>query len=75
MILPSKHIKLSSSLLGLGAEILPHISEPRTITSLWNDVRSQTQIKSFEQFSLCLDFLYALGAVGFKDGLLRRTAK
>ncbi len=75
MIIPNKHLNLENSLLGVGAEILKHIREPRTVTSLWADVRSLPQIRTFERFSLGLDFLYAIGAVDFEDGLLRRLGK
>jgi hypothetical protein len=72
MILPTKHISLSNSLVGVGAELLKCVDTPRTVSSLWNDARSLSQINSFEQFTLCLDFLYCLGVVDFEDGLVRR---
>lgn len=75
MILPTKHIRLSNSLIGVSAELLKHINGARTVTSLWNDVPNLTSIRSFEQFTLGLDFLYCLGAIDFKDGLLRRLKK
>ena len=35
MILPSKHIRLSESLLGLGAVLLDFLNAPMTIDELW----------------------------------------
>jgi hypothetical protein len=75
VILPNKHLTLENSLLGMGAEILKHIREPRTVTSLWGEVRSLPQVKTFERFTLGLDFLYAIGAVDFDNGLLRRLER
>lgn len=72
MMFPTKHISLSSSLLGIGAKLLRHIDQPRTVTSLWNDVRDYPEIRTFDRFTLALDMLFVLGAVAFKDGLLRR---
>ena len=72
MILPTKHVKLQNSLIGVSGEILKHIDGARTVTSLWSDVRNMTGIRTFEQFTLGLDFLYCLGGIDFKDGLLTR---
>ncbi|MCX6704594.1 MAG: hypothetical protein NTZ07_04100 [Candidatus Woesebacteria bacterium] len=75
MILPTKHIKLSNSLLNVGAEILKHLEEAQTVTSLWNKARTVSHVKTFERFTLGLDLLFMLGIVDFKDGLLRRVKK
>ena len=75
MILPSKHLKLSNTMIGVGAALLKHIDSDKTVTSLWNSTRSLPEINSFERFTLALDFLFMIGAVDFKDGLLRRVAK
>lgn len=75
MILPTKHIKLSNSLLNVGAEILKHMNHSHTVTSLWHETKSLPEIKSFERFILALDFLYILGVIEFKEGLLRRIEK
>lgn len=75
MILPSKHLKLSSTLIGVGAVLLKHLDSDRTVTSLWTTTRSLPEINSFERFTLALNFLFMIGAVDFKDGLLRRIGK
>lgn len=75
MILPTKHIKLSNSLLNVGAEILKHLDESQTVTSLWNKARVVSHVKTFERFTLGLDLLFMLGMVDFEEGLLRRAKK
>ncbi|MBU1627129.1 hypothetical protein KKB18_07140 [bacterium] len=75
MILPTKHIKISNSLLNVGATLLRYIEEPQTVTSLWNETRILPEINTFERFTLGLDFLFILGIIDFKDGLLRRIEK
>jgi hypothetical protein len=75
MILPTKHIKLSNSLLNVGAEMLKHLDEAQTVTSLWNKARTVSNVKTFERFTLGLDLLFMLGIVDFYDGLLRRVNK
>ena len=75
MILPTKHLKLSNTLIGVGSVLLRHLDADKTVTSLWAGTHSLPEIKSFERFTLALDFLFIIGAVDFKDGLLRRVGK
>jgi hypothetical protein len=72
MILPTKHLSTRNSLLGVGAKILVHLYEPRTVTSLWDAVSKVPEVATFERFVLALDLLYMLGAVEIEEGLLRR---
>jgi hypothetical protein len=39
MILPGKHLRQDRALLTVGAEILIHLDEPRTVSELWERVR------------------------------------
>lgn len=73
MILPSKHIKIANSLIGVGAVLLKYIDSNHTITSLWNSTRILPEIRSFERFTLGLDLLFILGLVEFEEGLIRRN--
>ncbi len=75
MILPTKHIKLSNSLLNVGAEILKYIDEAQTVTSLWNKTRTISHVKTFERFTLGLDLLFMLGIIDFKEGLLVKVKR
>lgn len=70
MILPSKHIKISESLLGLGAFILRDIrKEPLTIDQIWFKVNKQNVSKKamayhgFDNVILALNYLYIIGAI------------
>jgi len=75
MILPSKHITLSNSLLNIGAVLLNNIDGRYTVTLLWDRTRSLPEIKTFERFTLGLDMLFMLELIEFKEGLIVRTAK
>ena len=75
MILPTKHIRLSNSLISVGAVLLKHIDNNHTVTALWNTAKILPEIKTFERFTLGLDLLFMMGAVEFRDGLLRRASK
>lgn len=74
MILPGKHLQQDRALLGIGAEILSHLDEERTISELWERVRSARRPAatplSFDWFVLALTFLFAVAAVDLADGVI-----
>lgn len=72
MILPTKHIPNEQALLGVGAELLQQMNRAMTVSSLWEKVKDNANVATFERFILGLDFLYLLGAVSLSEGLLRR---
>jgi hypothetical protein len=72
MILPSKYVNLEGSLLGLGAVILAFLTYPRTITSLWEEVRKSSDPIPFSYFVLALDLLFIMGAIDLNEGLVTR---
>lgn len=77
MILPTKHIPESRSLLGVGGTILSLLSEREmTVSSLWElfrESRGDSAKVSFDWFVLGLDLLYALGTLELDKGVIRRS--
>jgi len=67
-------------LLSVGAEILAQLKEPRTVSELWKCVREDRQSKitatplSFDWFVLALNLLYAVAAIEYSHGVVRREA-
>ena len=82
MILPSKHIRFSESLLGLGGVILNIIKEPKTIDEIWfkfsefnNDKRVFPAYHNFDNVVLALNYLFIVGAVSIdKNGRIQNAA-
>ena len=72
MILPTKHLRLSNTLLSTGAILLINLEKRQTVTQLWERTRTQPEVRTFDRFSLGLDFLFMLGVVDFHEGLVRR---
>jgi hypothetical protein len=78
MILPSKHIRISESLLGLGGYLLKYLgNEPQSIDQLWFKVSKQNNAKksfsyhSFDNLILSLNYLYIIGAIDINtEGLI-----
>jgi len=72
MIIPTKHIPLDRSLLGAGAVVLQLLDAPSTPTGIWEQAKHAPQIRGYGRFVLVLDFLYAIGAITFMDGLIAK---
>jgi hypothetical protein len=82
MILPSKHINISESLLGLGGFLLNILQkQPLSIDSLWTEystVNNKQDIypayHSFDNVILAVDLLFIIGAIDINsDGRLYRV--
>lgn len=74
MILPSKHISEDQTLLGIGAVVLQHLERPQTVTSLWDKVRDERAVGTYERFVLVLDFLHITGVIELSQGMIKREA-
>ena len=73
MILPTKHISEEHALLGVGAIVIKGLKKSETVTSLWEKIRDNPSIGTFERFVLALDMLYITGLVTLKSGMIVRT--
>jgi hypothetical protein len=74
MILPTKHIPQNEALIGVGATVLAYLTAPLTVSSLWERLKSEPNVGTFERFVLAANLLYFIGAIEIKDGLLVRIA-
>ena len=80
MILPTKHMRPDRSLLGVGAQVLALLESPMTMSRLWDEFRTQAAGTgasapiSYQWFVLALDFLYIIGALDLKKGLLVKSS-
>lgn len=74
MILPTKHIPQNEALIGVGATLLTYLSEPMTVSDLWDRLRSEPNVGTFERFALASNLLFIIGAIDIKDGLIVRTS-
>ena len=73
MILPSKHIKLSESYIGLSGFLLKLLKEPTTIDDLWvkfqkvNNTALYPAYHSFDNVVLGLNLLFSMGAIDIDE--------
>jgi len=72
MILPTKHIHEREALIGVGATLLLHLKMPMTTSGLWDCVKTEPNVGTFERFVLAANLLFLVGAIDLKDGLIVR---
>lgn len=77
MLLPTKHIRTENAVIGVGAELLLALDEAKTVSRLYSDLQSARNKKGlgiihFDWFLIAIDFLYAVGALKYEDGLLKK---
>jgi hypothetical protein len=75
MILPTKHISQSEALIGVGATLLLYLDQPRTVSGLWECVRDEPNVGTFERFVLAVSLLHLLGALTMAHGQLVRASQ
>ncbi len=67
MILPTKHLPTERSLIGIGADIVRLLDEPKSVSTLWLEFQEVNELKNrrltFDWFTLAIAMLYALGTI------------
>lgn len=80
MILPTKHVRADRALIGVGGELLSLLNEPMTVSRLWDAIRERRSTATpnapveYTWFILALDFLFMIGAVEARRGIIVRAA-
>ncbi|MCR5976693.1 hypothetical protein GDN83_02800 [Gordonia jinghuaiqii] len=71
MILPTKYIPASDSVLGRAGAILPLRESNPTVSELWHSYRTIRTDESFDSFVEALTLLFMLGVVSIDTGVLQ----
>lgn len=79
MILPNKHLSQERALLTVGAKLLILLSQPKTVSALWEEMsgslapeEKRKHALRYDAYVLTLDLLFLIGAIELQEGLLRR---
>lgn len=79
MILPTKHLSQDRALLTVGARLLAHLTQPKTVSALWEDISTPNTTPDgkkptlrYDSYVLGLDLLFLMGLIELQDGLLSR---
>lgn len=80
MILPTKHTSQDRATLTVGGRLLSRLGQPKTVSSLWDEISQHSPSGSapkaglrYDAFVLALDLLFAMGAIKLEDGVLSRS--
>ena len=79
MILPTKRLGQDRSLLYIGAELLSLLSEPKTVSRLWQELqnarsaRFETASLTYDWFVLALDLLFLIHAIKYERGRIEKA--
>lgn len=80
MLLPTKHINFSESLLGFGSYLLKLLDRPLSVDELWKkyqvDFNNELYFarQTFDNLVLTLIFLYGVDAIKEEKGLIIRCS-
>ena len=58
------------TLIGVGAILLSKLKKPITVSALWEEIREEKSINTYERFVTGLDFLFLIGALEIQEGRL-----
>jgi hypothetical protein len=81
MLLPTKTLSPTRSLLGVGASILRLLDEPKPVSRLWDEFKRRRSSRrgsptiTFGWFVLALDVLFALGLIHWDHGRIAKRQK
>ena len=72
MILPTKHIRISESLIGLGGYLIKLLNEPMSVDELWLKYDKVNNKKfpayhDFDNIVLSLNLLFLLGIIDLNE--------
>jgi len=73
VILPTKHTAANEALIGAGALILQQTSKPILLSNLWEAVKANPAVQTYERFILTLDMLHIIGVIDIEDNMIVRV--
>ena len=63
MILPDKHTRENESLIGVGAVIIQHLTADSYLSDLWDQLKNDPNVGTYDRFIHGLDLLFILGLI------------
>lgn len=69
--LPNKYLPVSYSLLGVASFLAENLRPNDTVSTLWDRVRRDERVRTFDRYAEALTLLYAGGLIVMDNGVLR----
>ena len=73
-VFPNKYTPLSYSLIGTASQIFESITTNDTVSTLWDRVREDERVRTFDRFADALALLFAGSMITLDRGILRRSS-
>jgi hypothetical protein len=71
--LPSKYVPIEFSLVGVASFLMDELDSNDTVSTLWDRVRSNPVVRSFDRFADGLTLLYSAALIDIRGGIIFRT--
>ena len=72
-VLPTKYVPIDFSVLGVAATVAAEMRNNDTVSSLWDRLADNPQIRTFDRFAAALTLLFAGSVIALEVGILRRA--
>ena len=69
--LPSKYVPVDYSTVGVAAFLIASLRHNDTVSSLWDRVRHDERVRTFDRFASALTTLFAGHVIKFEKGVLQ----
>ena len=69
-ITPTKYVPVQFSLIGVAALLVSELRTDETVSSLWERVKDNPKVRTFDRFADGLTLLFAVGSITLDGGVL-----
>lgn len=74
-VLPTKYVPIDFSILGIAAFLMHAMKPNDTVSTLWDRVSDDSQIRTFDRYAAALTLLYACSLISVDAGILRKASR
>ena len=72
-LLPNKYVPIEFSMLGVVALLMEQLEVNDTISSLWDRISREPQVRTFDRYADGLTVLYAANLIDIKNGIIHKV--
>lgn len=72
---PTKYVPVEYSGLGVAALVLAELRPNDTVSSLWDRIRTDDRVRTFDRYADALTFLFSASLIDLQSGILARRGR
>jgi hypothetical protein len=69
-ILPNKYVPVDYAIIGVASSLLSQLGSNDTVSSLWDRVCRQPQVRTFDRYAEALTLLFAANFIVLRQGII-----